>query len=314
MTTRNLPLSFIRITLTDLDGQVAKKKEVITEKLQALEGRCRDGYYILKATLAQPLSKIRVVVAPFELDVRGYMSVGYKAVGLRYEPGDLLAACNIVKRDQGNIIVGKTQYADIILRNSPQTERAVAFKVGDMIPIIVVDSRYQPQHTRITMSALPLDVTAPAYMNTNIPYKMDGPWPKPEFFIPYKEMITTLEKNSRAVDQKTYDFVRTALTPPVAAPATGPAPVSIFNITQDQLDKAGSVLTDSRVDGFFSTDITVGAMDNTPPISRRTEDFISYIIGRAVMRLTFLQDMCVTYSPTNEILWKFIAGSGASRV
>jgi hypothetical protein len=307
MTSYDLPLQLVRIEFENIDDAAADKKQYVENYLKDYEGKCHNGALITKIIDVPYISSI--YIHPFMLEVVGYVSAGFRCSGIRYERGDVITKCQITcRKENGHVICCQNEHADIFMKSSQQTERAMALKDKSFLPVIVIDTQYPAGRPRLTASALPLDITSEFYQNTGVSAKLTGIKAIPkEDVAKFIKTIVDLQTAKGA-----HGFFMKLLTPP-----TGPSPIGSISflkyLTENTAEGHDTVsIVDSKDCNFWTDEVVI--TDASPPLERPAVEFFNFVVRRTVMRLTMLRGFERDYPNPREddIIWKLVKGAGTA--
>ena len=139
-----------RINLKDVNEIYKTKEKSCMKKLRDnYKGKCYKGAYIIDILSLLEISNVEI--SRNHTDARALMDVRFEAQVIQRTENDLIAKCKIFKR-KGNKIFAKTDYSDVILL---QHEILKIVQDNDIIPIIVIKSRYTVLKDRLSIFAVP---------------------------------------------------------------------------------------------------------------------------------------------------------------
>jgi len=90
------------------------------------------------------------------LDGSVYIDISFEVSGIVYEKEEIIHNCSIIQINDNGTMHAKSEHASIYIKNSKELADLLIFKKMDLIPVIVVASRYQIYDTEISISAVPL--------------------------------------------------------------------------------------------------------------------------------------------------------------
>lgn len=171
--------------------------------------RCYKSVYILD--ILEIINRSNLNCKSKSLDGYVYMDVQFKALCLLYETGEIIHNCKIVQILSKNVILAKSEYCSIQIKNPTKID---IFKENDEIPVIVNVSRYQLFDTEIAISAIPLmpmfkDSLIFTVSNTELSVENKEETPFSELMIE----ISTIEKDIQKFDKKAIKFFVELLYP-----------------------------------------------------------------------------------------------------
>lgn len=132
---------------------------VINLLKKKFNGRCYKSVYILD--VLELVNRSDIKCKNRSLDGYAYVDVQFKVSCILYENGEIIHNCKIVQILSKNVILAKSTYCSIQIKNPTNID---IFKEGDEIPVIVNDSRYSLFDTEIAISSIPLIPVAKNYV------------------------------------------------------------------------------------------------------------------------------------------------------
>jgi DNA-directed RNA polymerase subunit E'/Rpb7 len=199
-----------RVDITNINDMFCSDYNLMIINLlkKKFNNRCYKSVYILD--ILDIINRSSLNCKAKALDGFVYIDVQFKALCLLYEKGEIIHDCKIVQILSKNIILAKSAYCSIQIKNSTKVD---IFKENDEIPIIVNTVRYNLFDTEVAISATPL---IPIFRDP-IVYVIDSNKNKEHeaesLYKENKDEINNLEKDISKFDKKAIKFFTDIMYP-----------------------------------------------------------------------------------------------------
>ena len=137
--------------------------QVVLEKLkQNFEGKCRENSLIVNVISIQERSMC--TISKSHLDGSGSVNVKYLAEAITYEVFDILPVCEIIRIEKNHTIM--CNYSDHTIVKIKGSIKLSSLKIGQKIPVLVLNSRCKKEKKSIVVSGIPYTYPNRFYMFT----------------------------------------------------------------------------------------------------------------------------------------------------